>query len=454
MKNAIVLAAGKGTRMQSSTNKVMHHILHKPMIGLLVDNLKKVDVDKIIVVTGHQREQIETYLGDSVEYAVQDEQKGTGDAVSRATQLHGVKGSTLILLGDCALIQPETLTEIFASHEGHDLTVMTAQLKDPGSYRRIIRDNQGQIERIVGNRDLTDIERNINEISVGVYCVDNELLFKYLPEIEDDENTYELNIIKLVEIMKKNGHSIQSLRAEDYQEFLGVNDRFQLNTSNKWLQDRINTVHMQNGVTIINPESTYIGPDVVIGQDVTIFPNNHIYGKTTIGEGTIVYPNSWIENATIGRNTAIDSSRITDSTIGNETTIGPNSHMRMKTIVEDKVRIGNFVEFKNTKFGELSRSAHLTYLGDANVGKDVNIGCSVVTANYDGKHKHRTEIGDGAFIGSHSTLIAPVKIGDNVVVAAGSALVDDVEDGALAIARSRQVVKSGYGEKFKNKEGQ
>lgn len=453
MKNAIVLAAGKGTRMQSNKNKVMHEILRKPMIGMLVENLKKVDIDKIVVVTGHQKDEIEAYLGDSVDYAVQDEQKGTADAVAKATQLKDDSGSTLILFGDAALIQPDTFTQLFDAHEGHDLTIMSAQVQEPGNYRRIIRDNQGQIDHIVDFRNLTDSERNIQEISLGIFCVNNELLFKYLPEFKDDTNTEEINLTQLVKIMKTNGHKIQSLRAEDYQEFMGVNDRFQLNTSMRWLQERINAQHMYNGVTIISPSDTYIGPDVIIEPDATIYPNTHIYGKSIIRSGATIYPNSWIENTTIGENTTIDSSRITDSTVGAQTTIGPNAHIRMHSDIGNKVRIGNFVEMKNVIFEDLSRSAHLTYLGDAKVGKDVNIGCGVVTANYDGKNKYRTEIGSGSFIGSHSTLIAPVTIGENALVAAASAVSDDVEDGAMAIARTRQETKPGYGERFKNKEG-
>ncbi|WZU01714.1 bifunctional UDP-N-acetylglucosamine diphosphorylase/glucosamine-1-phosphate N-acetyltransferase GlmU [Erysipelothrix sp. D19-032] len=348
---------------------------------------------------------------------------------------------------------PDTFTQLFDAHEGHDLTIMSAQVQEPGNYRRIIRDNQGQIDHIVDFRNLTDSERNIREISLGIFCVNNELLFKYLPEFKDDTNTEEINLTQLVKIMKTNGHKIQSLRAEDYQEFMGVNDRFQLNTSMRWLQERINAQDMYNGVTIISPSDTYIGPDVIIEPDATIYPNTHIYGKSIIRSGATIYPNSWIENATIGENTTIDSSRITDSTVGAQTTIGPNAHIRMHSDIGNKVRIGNFVEMKNVIFEDLSRSAHLTYLGDAKVGKDVNIGCGVVTANYDGKNKYRTEIGSGSFIGSHSTLIAPVTIGENALVAAASVVSDDVEDGAMAIARTRQETKPGYGERFKNKEG-
>lgn len=453
MKYAIVLAAGKGTRMKSNRNKVMHEILHKPMIGHLVDHLEAVNTDKIVVVTGHQNEQVESYLGDRVEYAFQSEQIGTGDAVLQAQQLHGKEGSTLLVFGDCALIQPETLNHIYEQHEGHDLTVISAQLQNPGTYRRIVRDNQGHIDRIIDYRNLTESEVSITEISLGIYCVNNELLFKYLPEIRDEEVTEEINLIRLVEILKKNGHSIQSLRVSDHQEFLGVNDRMQLNVSNKWLQSRVNAKHLANGVTIMDPQSTYIGTDVKIAEDVTIYPNNYIYGNTTIGTGTTLLPNCWLEDAIVGENSTIDASRIINSEVKDFVTLGPSSHLRMNTVVGSHARVGNYVEFKNTQFGEHSNCAHLTYIGDAIIGNKVNIGCGVVTVNYDGKKKYKTEVRDGAFVGSNANLIAPITIGENAVVAAGSTVNGDVADGEMAIARPRQENKPGYGAKYKNKEG-
>lgn len=451
MKNAIVLAAGKGTRMKSSENKVMHKILHKPMLGHLVDNLNTVGLDHVVVVTGYEREKVETYLHGRADIAVQEEQIGTADAVKQVTQLKDKSGSTLLLLGDCALIQPETIQSIFDAHEGYDLTLVTAKVPNPKTYRRVIRDNQGHIEKIADARQLTDTETSINEISVGVYCFNNELLFKYVDEIEDDPATDELNIARVVEIMKHNGHSIQAIQAKDVREFLGVNDREQLMEANRWLQETLNARHMANGVTIYDPSSTFIGPNVTIESDVTIYPNNHIYGRTHIQSGAVIYPNNWIDDSHIGKQAEVRSSHLTDATIGEATTVGPNAHLRNHAHVEDHVRIGNFVEIKNSHIGNSSAVAHLTYIGDTNVGKHVNIGCGVVTANYDGKQKHKTTIGDYSFIGSQSTLIAPVEVGENAVVAAGSVINKDVEENALAIARSRQENKPGYGLKIKNK---
>lgn len=452
MKYAIVLAAGAGTRMKSSKNKVMHEILNKPIIGHLVDNLEKVQLDELIVVTGYQNEAIENYLGDRVSYAYQSEQLGTADAVSKVDLLRGKEGSTLLLLGDCALLRPETIRKIYESHEGHDLTLVSATSLNPGTSRRIVRDNQGEINRIVDYRNLSEAEQNITEISLGVYCFSNELLYKYLNEIEDDEATEELNIIKLVQIMKENNHKVQVLKTYDALEFLGVNDRIQLNRASNWLQSKVNLTHMENGVTIMDPLTTYIGTDVEIEADATIYPNVHIYGDSKIGEGSVILPGSWLNNTVVGKHSSIDSSRITDSKVGDHVKMGPSAHIRQKSDIKNNTRIGNFVEFKETTFGEGSACAHLVYLGNTKVGKNVNIGCGVVTVNYDGKKKHRTEIEDGAFIGSNSNLIAPIHVGVDAVIAAGSTVNEDVLDGDMAIARHRQEIKAGYGTKFKNKE--
>ena len=452
MNYAIVLAAGESTRMQTKKNKVMHEILNKPIIGHLVDTLRKVEVDELVVVTGYQNKEIENYLGDKVEYAFQEDRQGTANAVAQVSQLKGKEGSTLLVLGDCAQIQPESIKNIFEAHKGHDLTLVSAKVSNPGTYRRIVRDNQGNVDHIADYRNLSEAEQNITEISLGVYCFSNELLFKYLPEIQDDHSTEELNIIKLVQIMKEKNHKVQVLKTLDSQEFLGVNDRYQLIRASQWLQEKVNKKHIANGVTIIDPTSTYIGVDVEIDKDVTVYPNNHIYGTTKIGENTKILPNSWLDNAIIGHDSTIEGSKITDSEFGSFNTVGPNAHIREHSHIGDHNRIGNYVEFKSVTMGDHCASAHLVYLGNTNVGNNVNIGCGVVTVNYDGKHKYGTFIGDNAFVGSNANLIAPIKIGKDTVIAAGSTVTEDVNDGDMAIARNRQENKSGYGIKFKNKE--
>ncbi|AMC92468.1 bifunctional N-acetylglucosamine-1-phosphate uridyltransferase/glucosamine-1-phosphate acetyltransferase [Erysipelothrix larvae] len=450
MKYAIVLAAGKGTRMKSSQNKVMQPLLHKPMIGHVVDQLEAVGVDETVVVTGYQKESIEQYLKDRVQYAYQDEQTGTGNAVSAVHQLKDKKGSTLLLLGDCAIVQKESLEYIFENHNGYDLTILSATVKNPKHYNRVLRDHQGEVDRVVDIRDASDVETSINEINLGVYVFNNELLYKYLPEISANFKDH-LSVTDLVEIMKRNGHKIQALKVDDPFEFMGINDREQLALSNNWLRNKTNHKHMENGVTLVDPYATYIGSDVVIEEDVTIYPNVHIYGQSTIKSGSTILSGSWLENAKVGHNSTVDNSKIINSEIGDSVSIGPFAHLRMNTVVGDNVRIGNFVEFKNTNFGRKSNCAHLTYIGDSDVGEYVNIGCGVVTVNYDGKNKYRTVIDDGAFVGSNVNLIAPIKVGKNAVVAAGSTVNEDVEDGEMAIARTRQTNKPGYGEIYTSK---
>lgn len=454
MKYAILLAAGESTRMKTNKNKVMHQILHKPMIGHLVDNLAKVGFDETVVVTGYKNEEVEQYLEGKVSFAFQEERKGTADAVSKVTQLQNKKGSTLLVLGDCALIQPETIESMFKAHEGHALTLVSSVVKEPGNLRRIIRDNQGAIERVAPASSLNEDQKSIDEIALGAYVVDNELLFKYIQHIIDDAetNNEEFNISKMVKVFRENGHAIKNVKVNDYVEFTGANDRHQLLESEKWLQDRINTKHMDNGVTLLSPKDIYIGPDVSIEQDVIIYPNNHIYGQSTIQSETKILPNNWLNNAIIGKKVELDSSKIVDSEVGCETTVGPNAHLRADSKVGKGCRIGNFVEFKTVTLGDSTSCAHLVYLGNTNVGKNVNIGCGVVTANYDGLNKNTTNIGDNSFIGSNANLIAPINIGSNVLVAAGSTITDDVPDGDMAIARNRTEVKVGYGNKFINKE--
>lgn len=451
-KYAIVLAAGKGTRMQSDKNKVMHPLLNKPIIGHVIDHMNEIDIDKTVVVVGHKSEDIKNYLQDRVEYAIQDEQLGTGDAVKKVTQLEDKKGSTLVLFGDGALIQSETLKDIMETHNGNDLTIVTAVVKNPGRYNRVIRDTQGNVERIVDADTATPLEQTSNEINLGVYCFNNELLYKYLPEINNDMKE-ELNIIDLVSIMRKNNHSIQAIRVEDESEFMGINDRVELHIANKWLQERVNTMHLLSGVSILDTDSVFIGPDVEIEEDVTIYPNVHIYGETKIARGAEITPNSWIENATIGEGSRIDSSKVINSTVGEHTNVGPFAHIREESHVENHVRVGNFVELKTSTIGNSTSIAHLSYLGNAKVGKCVNIGCGVVSVNYDGKDKNETEIGDYSFVGSQTGLLAPIKIGTQAVIAAGSFITEDVEDGAMAIAREKQIIKKDSGKKYLSEKG-
>jgi bifunctional UDP-N-acetylglucosamine pyrophosphorylase / glucosamine-1-phosphate N-acetyltransferase len=451
MKSAIVLAAGKGTRMKSSINKVMHEVLGKPMIGHVINRLEKLSVDNICVVVGHQADQIEAYLQQRVSYATQEPQLGTGHAVMQAQQLKNVGGQTLILYGDCPLVQVETMNKLFEVNSGKALTVLTAVLDDPAQYGRIVRDELGHVIKIVEFKDCDEEQRQIKEINTGIYCVDNDLLFKHLNDISNDNVQNEYYVTDLIEIFAQNGYDIQGLSVLDVNEVMGINDRIDLAKATAWLQHRINTEWMRQGVTFIDPKSTYVEEDVVIGEDTILYPNVYLQKGSVIGKSNKILPQSFIVSSIIGNFNTIDSSRITDSRIDDHVKIGPFAHLRNGTVVESKNRIGNFVEFKNSHIGYDSRCAHLTYIGDADIGSKVNLGCGVVTVNYDGKNKFKTIIKDGAFIGSNVNLIAPITIGKDAVVAAGTTANMDVEEGEMAIGRARQENKVNYGFKYKNK---
>ena len=451
MRSAIVLAAGKGTRMKSDKCKVMHEVLHKPMIGHIVESLRKANVDRIVVVVGHGAESVKEYLKDSVEYALQEPQLGTGHAAMQAEMLKEEKGDTIILCGDGPCIQSETILKVFEANKDHACSVVTAVLEDGARYGRIVRNEKNLVEKIVEAKDCSSEALEIKEINTGIFCFKNELLFEGLKEIKNNNAQNEYYLTDLVEIFNKKGLSVNAMVVDDVDETMGVNDRVDLAKAQKWLKQHVNKKHMMNGVTLIDPDNTYIDTEVSIGVDSVIYPNVHLEGNTVIGNNVTIFPNSYLRNAVIEDGAVIDSSKVVESKVGANSTVGPMSHLRNNTVVASNCRIGNFVEFKNTNFGEGSKCAHLTYVGDSDVGKGVNFGCGVVTVNYDGKNKFRTTIKDGAFIGSNCNLIAPVTIGENALLAAGSTITSSVEDGDMGIARSRQSIKKGYGTVYKNK---
>lgn len=451
MVSAIVMAAGKGTRMNSKKTKTMHKILGKPMVEHIYDTLEKVGVNNKVFVVGHDRESIMEYLQDKVQYAVQDPQLGTAHAVMQAQHLKNETGKTLIINGDCPLITEETYRLLLdKTTKENPLVLLTTVLEDPKSYGRIIREGN-QLLKIVERKDCNDKEVEIREINAGIYCVDNELLWKYLPEVDNNNSQKEYYITDLVQIFRKHGHKVMPLIIEDSEELQGINSMSELASATKWLQRKVNSYWMSRGVNIIDPERTYISTDAIIGADTIIYPTVRIEGKSILGEDNILTEGTYLENVVLGQGNTVKSSRITDSKVGSKVTIGPNSHLRNGCVIADKCNIGNFVEMKNVIFGHDSKCAHLTYLGDTTVGEYCNFGCGVVTVNYDGKYKYHTEIGDHVFIGSNVNLIAPVNIGDYTVLAAGSTITADVKEGDLAIARVRQEIKPGYGFKYLNK---
>lgn len=442
---AIVLAAGKGTRMKSQKPKVVHEVLYKPMINHVVDELKALGVDETIVVVGHGAEQVEA-LVDDVTFVYQKEQLGTGHAVMQAEDvLKDKDGLTIVLNGDAPLITKETLKEMIDFHisQRNQGTVMSCDCDVSMHFGRIIKDGS-QVTGIVEYKDLEPSQVNITEMNVGEYCFDNRALWKALKEVTNDNAQNEYYITDLIGIMNQQDLKVDAYKIRDYDEVGGINDRVALAEATQLLKDRINKQHLLNGVNIIDPSNTYIGRDVVIGEDTTIEPGCIIKGKTVIGSGCHIGPYCEFTNVTIKDRVEIKFSVISDSIIENGVDIGPYARLRTNCHILENVHMGNFVEMKKAVFGKGSKAAHLTYIGDAVVGSDVNIGCGTITVNYDGKNKSQTIIEDNAFIGCNSNLVAPVTVKENAFVAAGSTITRDVEADAMAIARARQVNKDGY----------
>ncbi|KGX85477.1 bifunctional UDP-N-acetylglucosamine diphosphorylase/glucosamine-1-phosphate N-acetyltransferase GlmU [Pontibacillus litoralis] len=450
---AVVLAAGKGTRMKSSLYKVLHPVCDKPMVQHVVDQLQALKLQDIITVVGHGAEQVQKQLNGSSQFVVQGEQLGTGHAVQQAESiLANKKGTTLVVCGDTPLLTAETLNTLISFHEKEaaKVTVLTTHADNPTGYGRIVRSESGDVERIVEQKDATPQEQAIQEINSGTYCFDNEALFEALKHVSNDNAQGEYYLPDVLEILKKQQEKITAYQTMDYAETLGVNDRVALANAERIMQRRINEKHMRNGVHLIDPDHTYIGLDVTIEQDTVIQPGCVIKGETSIASGAEIGPHTEIYNCSIGAQTVVKQSVAHDSQIGTHVKIGPFAHIRPASALGDHVKVGNFVEIKKSVFGKGSKASHLSYIGDAEVGTDVNIGCGTITVNYDGVNKYLTSIGDGAFIGCNSNLVAPVSIGDAAYVAAGSTITEDVPSSSLTIARARQINKEGYVEKMKH----
>ncbi|SES23001.1 bifunctional UDP-N-acetylglucosamine pyrophosphorylase / Glucosamine-1-phosphate N-acetyltransferase [Gracilibacillus ureilyticus] len=449
---AVVLAAGKGTRMKSKLYKVLHPILGKPMVQHVVDQLKALQLSSITTVVGFGAEKVQEQLGEDSHYVIQEEQLGTGHAVLQAEKyLAGQKGTTLVVCGDTPLLTAETLESVIKYHEKENakVTILTAHAEDPSGYGRIVRNSDNQVEKIVEQKDASDEEKLIKEINTGTYCFDNELLFKALKQVSNDNAQGEYYLPDVIEIAQQQQEKVAAFQTENFHETIGVNDRVALSQAETLMKQRINEYHMRNGVTMVDPDNTYIAPGVEIGSDVVIYPGCVINGETTIEEDAQIGPNSEITDCHIGAHTKVKHSVATSSYIGQRVQIGPFAHIRPDANIGNDVKIGNFVEVKKSKIDDRSKVSHLSYIGDADVGSDVNVGCGTITVNYDGKNKFLTKIEDGAFIGCNANLIAPVTIGKGALIAAGSTISEDVPGEALSIGRSKQVNKEGYAKKYK-----
>jgi bifunctional UDP-N-acetylglucosamine pyrophosphorylase/glucosamine-1-phosphate N-acetyltransferase len=454
---AVILAAGQGTRMKSKLYKVLHPVCGKPMVQHVVDQINSLQMEKMVVVVGHGAEKVQEQLGGQVEYVLQDEQLGTAHAVMQADEaLANEDGITLVVCGDTPLIKAETMEKLIAEHQsaGAKATILTAKPEDPTGYGRIIRNSEGTVERNVEHKDASEEERKVNEINTGTYCFDNKSLFKALKQVNNDNVQGEYYLPDVIEILKNAGEVIAAYTTPDFNETLGVNDRVALSQAESLMKKRINERHMRNGVTLIDPEQTYISDDAEIGSDTVIYPGSVILGNVKIGEENIIGPQTEIKDSVIGSGNTIRQSVVHDSEIGNDTAVGPFAHIRPKSVLENNVKIGNFVEVKKSVMSTGSKASHLSYIGDAEIGKDVNLGCGSITVNYDGKNKFLTKVEDGAFIGCNSNLVAPVTVGKNAYVAAGSTITKDVPAESLSIARSRQTVKENYVQKLNEKQNQ
>ena len=439
----IVLCAGKGTRMKSEKAKVMHEIMGQPMSKYIYDIAKEISNQKPLFVVGYKKEQIEEYFKDNVDYIEQNVQMGTGHAIMITKDNINEEDNVLILCGDTPLIKKETIKRLIDENSKKDAVILTSIVDNPYGYGRIIKDNKGNFDKIVEEKDATNEQKNIQEINAGMYLVKGNLIKEKIEKLTNDNSQKENYLTDEFEILKKQNKDIATFLI-DKQEILGVNSRVQLEEARGIIQDRINLFHMENGVTLINPSSIYIENDVVIGRDTVIYPQNLITGNTKIGENCIIHSENKILNSIIKDDVVIKSSFIEDSFIDEKTTIGPYAHLRPKSKLGKKVKIGNFVEVKNSTMGTGSKASHLSYVGDSDIGNDVNIGCGVVFVNYDGKNKHRSIVKDNAFIGSNSNLVAPVVIEEKGYVATGSTVTEDVPAGALCVARARQVIKANW----------
>lgn len=448
---AVILAAGKGTRMQSKLYKVLHKVCDRTMVELVLDSLSDLEMQEVITVVGHGAERVKEVLGDRTKFVLQAEQLGTAHAVKVAKdELKDKEGTTIVMYGDTPLIRSETINNMLDHHEKMNAkaTVLTAIADNPFAYGRIIRDVNGNLVKIVEEKDATEQERKIKEINSGIYCFDNKLLFEMLEKVKNDNNQGEYYLPDVLGLIREQKEIIETYLCDDFDETFGVNDRVALAYAENVMRNRINTKHMLAGVTLVDPTNTYIAPNAVIGRDTTIYPNVTIKSNTIIGEDCQIKPNSYLENVQIGNGVKVISSTISDSKIGDYTSVGPYSHIRNNCELGKNVRVGNFVELKNTIYGDSSKTAHLSYLGDTEVGSNTNIGCGTITVNYDGKNKYKTKIGSDAFIGCNSNLIAPLEIGDGAVVAAGTTVTENAPDDALVIARVKQENKVGYAKKM------
>lgn len=424
------------------------------MVEHVVDTLEELNLDELVTVVGCGAEAVRQCLGSRSQYVMQQEQLGTAHAVLQAAPLLADEdGTTLVVCGDTPLLHPATLRRLLQTHEQRRAaaTVLTVELEDPSGYGRIVRDGDGRLMRIVEHKDATGEQLAIREVNTGIYCFDNRWLFRLLPQVGNDNAQGEYYLPDVVGLLLAADQPVYTVLADDPDEVMGVNDRVALAEAERIMRRRILVRHMLAGVTIVDPDNTYIDAGVVIGQDTVVYPGTNLHGRTVIGADCAIGPAAHLENVRVADRVRIWHSVLTDAIILEDSSIGPFAYVRPGSQVGPNAKVGDFVELKNTRLGAGSKASHLAYLGDADIGDGVNIGCGTITVNYDGHQKHRTVIEDGAFIGCNANLVAPVRIGRGAYVAAGSTVTDDVPADSLAIARQRQVNKEGYARRMRDK---
>jgi bifunctional UDP-N-acetylglucosamine pyrophosphorylase/glucosamine-1-phosphate N-acetyltransferase len=442
----LILAAGKGTRMKSELPKVIHEVNGIPMISKIIKVLEILKPEENILILGHKKEEVLKVVGENADYVVQTEQLGTGHAVLQAKdKLKDYDGDVMILCGDTPLLREETLKELYKFHKDTDsvTTILTSIYDNPFGYGRIVKEN-GLVKAIVEEKEADAEIKKIKEVNAGVYCFKGRELFEALSKITNNNEKGEYYLTDVIGIQVGEGKQVQSYVLSDNIEILGVNSKVELAQASKVLRDRKNIELMEKGAILIDPATVYIEEDVEIGRDTIIYPGAVLQGKTVIGENCQILGASRIVDSILRNNIKVESSVIEDSILENGVTIGPFAHLRPKSHLKEKVHIGNFVEVKKSVLEKGVKAGHLTYLGDAQIGEDTNIGAGTITCNYDGKNKFKTIVGKNSFIGSDSMLVAPVIIGENALVGAGSVITKDVPDNSLAVSRSKQIIKNDW----------
>ncbi len=442
---SLILAAGKGTRMKSERPKVIQKVNGTPMLKRVIKTLENIGIEKNIFILGHKKDEVLEVMGE-IQYVEQAEQLGTGHAILIAKEkIEELKEDVLITYGDTPLLTEKTLSEMrrLFTEKNLDCILLECKVSDPFGYGRIIKEN-GNVVDIIEEKEATEEEKKINEVNTGVYIFKYDKLISSIEKIDNNNSKGEYYLTDAIKVLANIGAKVETYQIGDEDEVLGVNSKAQLAQASRILRNRKNTELMDNGVILIDPETTYIEEDVIIGEDTVIYPHVLIQGKTEIGKNCQIFGNTRIEDSLISDNVKIESSLIEQSNIEEGVTIGPFAHLRPKSHLKQNVHIGNFVEIKNAVLEKGVKAGHLTYLGDAEVGSETNIGAGTITCNYDGKNKHKTKIGEKSFVGSNSIIVAPVEIGDRAFTAAGSVITQDVPDNALALGRARQVIKEGW----------